>query len=154
LHRIIQEAMGWEDEHMHEFTVGDLRIGAGLDIGFGDMPEMISEDEITLAAAIGKKRKFKYWYDFGDDWHHTIAVEKRLPPDAAAPSAVLLDGERACPPEDCGGPWGYADLLAALADPAHESHGYYADWVGSKFDCNAFDLKAAAKRVAKTVKGR
>jgi hypothetical protein len=153
LHRIIQEAMGWEDEHMHEFTVGDLHIGTDLDGGFGDMPDVIPEDEVTLAEAIGKKRKFKYWYDFGDDWHHTIAVEKRLPADAAAPCAALLDGERACPLEDCGGPWGYADLLAALADPKHESHSYYADWVGTKFDPNIFDLKGATKRVAKTVKG-
>lgn len=152
LHRVIQEAMGWEDDHMHEFIVGDAHIGMASDDNFFDMPEVVPEDTVTLAEAIGKKRKFKYWYDFGDDWNHTIAVEKRLPPDTSAPNAVLLAGERACPPEDCGGPWGYADMLAALADPKHEEHNTYAKWVGDDFDPEQFDLKAAARQVARMAK--
>lgn len=152
LHHVIQEAMGWQDAHMHEFIVGDVHIGMASEDNFFDMPEVVPEDTVTLAEAIGKKRKFKYWYDFGDDWNHTVAVEKRLLPDTSAPNAVLLAGERACPPEDCGGPWGYADMLAALADPKHEEHNTYAEWVGDDFDPEQFDLKAAARQVARTAK--
>ncbi|MDP2793169.1 MAG: SEC-C metal-binding domain-containing protein [Sulfurisoma sp.] len=152
LHRVIQEALGWDDSHMHEFVVGDEHIGMAGDGDFPDMPEVVPEDTLALLDAIGKKRKFKYWYDFGDDWHHTIAVERRLPPDPSAPAAALLAGERACPPEDCGGPWGYADMLAALADPKHDEHDMYMEWIGADFDPERFDLKAAAKRVARTAR--
>ncbi len=89
----------------------------------------------ALPISLEGNRKFRYWYDFGDDWWHTVAIEKRLPADAEAPPAQLLAGENACPPEDCGGLWGYADLLDALADPATmKSTNSLKDWIGDDFD--------------------
>jgi hypothetical protein len=99
LHDVIQRAMGWEDAHMHQFELANPRVRIGsneLDdfVAFG-APEdaMLPEHTTTLAEGLGRKRKLRYWYDFGDDWWHTIAVEKRLPADAAAPLAELLAGQ-------------------------------------------------------------
>ncbi len=103
-HRVIQEAMGWEDDHLHEFRAANRVVGMpGLeDELFGREPAL-PEDTTTLGELLIRQRKFRYWYDFGDDWWHTITIETRLPPDPAAPRAVLVAGEGACPPEDCGG---------------------------------------------------
>lgn len=155
LHRVIQAAMGWEDYHMHEFKVGDKRIGSKTPddfMGFGE--PIISERSARLGTVLESHRKFRYWYDFGDDWWHTITVEKRLPPDPQAPAAVLVDGERACPPEDCGGPWGYADLLDIAATPDHEDHAEIVDWLGEDFDPEQFEQAAFACRVATAVRKR
>jgi hypothetical protein len=53
-----------------------------------------------------------------------------------------IDGENACPPEDVGGPGGYADFLAAIADPSHEEHAHLLAWVGGSFDPTRFDVTA------------
>jgi hypothetical protein len=153
LHKVIQAAMGWEDYHMHEFEVGKQRIGdTAPDIfgfGFGFEPRPISEKKTRLSNALGNRRKFRYWYDFGDDWWHEIAIEKRLPNDGQGPR--LLAGERACPPEDSGGPWGYADLLETLANPDHPEYPELREWAGD-FDPERFDLEVAAEAVAKSVR--
>lgn len=158
LHRVIQEAMGWEDGHLHEFSVGTppMRIGTKPPIDFGGFDDEPLTPEITtrLAKMLEGRKKFRYWYDFGDDWMHTVTIEKRLPPDASAPPAQLVAGEFACPPEDCGGPYGYANLLEALADPAHPEREDYLDWLGGEFDPTEFDLGTHARRVAATVKPR
>lgn len=154
LHRVIQQAMGWGGYHMHEFDVARQRVGTrdAEDAMFMAPNEMIPERSTRVGQLLGRCRKFRYWYDFGDDWWHTIAVEKRLPADPEAAPAVLVAGENACPPEDCGGPWGYADLLDSLRDPASEGYADACDWVGNDFDPTAFDLAAHAKRVAGVIR--
>jgi hypothetical protein len=148
LHVVIQRAMGWHDAHLHEFIVGEQHIGAPAAEDFFDTDdEIIDESTVRVADAVGSKRKFRYWYDFGDDWWHEIAVEKRLPADPDAPPATLVDGARACPPEDCGGPWGYAELLEALADADHPDHDDMMRWIGP-IDPERFDPAVYAKRVA------
>ncbi len=86
-----------------------------------------------------RKFRFAYEYDFGDGWKHEIAVERHGPPEKGVKYPRCLAGERACPPEDCGGPSGYMDLLAAIADPEHERHDEYMEWCGSlnpaAFEC-------------------
>lgn len=155
LHDVIQWAMGWEDYHLHQFEVGDLRIGTrDLDDMFGIGEEdTVPESKTRLYQTLTGKRSFRYWYDFGDDWWHKISVEKRLPDDAAALPAELLAGERACPPEDCGGPWGYRTMLEALSDPKHPEHEDYLEWAGP-FDPEEFDLEAARRQVQKAVRPR
>lgn len=159
LHKVIQSAMGWEDYHMHEFELASPRIHIGTnspdDFGslFGTAPRLLPERSTRLADVLTGKRKFRYWYDFGDDWWHTLSIEKRLPPDPAAPAAQLLAGEFACPPEDCGGPPGYADMLEIAADPSHPEHGRIAEWLGD-FDPEAFDLAAHARRVAGAIRAK
>ena len=154
LHRVIQEAMGWEDDHLHEFVVARQRVGTAYDddVMFMEQEETIPERRTRLSDLLKDNKKFRYWYDFGDDWWHTVTIEKRLPADPEAPPAQLVAGENACPPEDCGGVWGYADLLGALADPDHEQHENFKDWIGGDFDPRAFDLQAHARQVTKTVR--
>ncbi|WP_170161123.1 plasmid pRiA4b ORF-3 family protein [Methylocaldum marinum] len=151
LHKVIQAAMGWEDYHMHEFEAGKVRVGDATPdpFGPGSVPRLLSEKKTRLSDVLGNRRKFRYWYDFGDDWWHEIAIEKRLPDDGLGPR--LLAGERACPPEDCGGPWGYANLLEILADPGRPEYEELREWAGD-FEPERFDLEAAAKAVQKSVR--
>jgi hypothetical protein len=88
----------------------------------------------------GRVKKFSYTYDFGDNWEHVVLVEKVLDPEPGLHYPRCLAGKRACPPEDCGGPWGYADFLAAIQDPRHKQHEEMTDWIGGEFDPEAFDL--------------
>ena len=81
-----------------------------------------------------------YEYDFGDGWEHEIVVEARSRLPIGLKFGVCLDGQHVCPPEDCGGPGGYADLLSVLADPTHEEHEFLLGWVGGPFDPTEFDL--------------
>jgi len=154
LHDVIQKAFGWENYHMHEFRVGKTRVGTRSGENFFGMDnDLVSESRATLADLLEGKKKFRYWYDFGDDWRHAIAIEKSLPPDDTQTPALLLAGERACPPEDCGGPWGYADLLAILRDPSHPDHEGMKEWAGD-FDPESFNLAFAAKAVAGSIRRR
>jgi hypothetical protein len=116
---------------------------------FDDDEPALPEDTATLGPWLsgGRAKKFRYWYDFGDDWWHSISIERRLPFDPAAPRAVLIAGKGACPPEDCGGVYGYAELIATWSDPAAEDYEDARDWLGDDFDPNAFDLAEHARRV-------
>jgi Plasmid pRiA4b ORF-3-like protein len=138
LHRMLQRVMGWEGYHLYRFAVGGLE--------YGD-PRMLEEMEgedarrVTLATLVrGEKDKFLYEYDFGDSWEHELLVEKILPLEKGKCYPVCLTGKRACPPEDCGGVWGYAGFLEAIQDPKHPEHDEMFEWVGGEFDPEAFDL--------------
>lgn len=153
LHAVIQRAMGWRDCHMHEFQLATPPTSIGTpsaDDFFGNDRPMLPEQKTHLADVLTRKKKFRYWYDFGDDWWHTVTIEKRLPPDPAAPAAQLLAGELACPPEDCGGPYAYPGLMAIVRDPQHPDHTEMSDWLG-EFDPNAFDLAEHAKWVSRCI---
>ncbi|TVQ41640.1 MAG: plasmid pRiA4b ORF-3 family protein [Spirochaetaceae bacterium] len=147
LHMIIQDVMEWEDYHLHAFRING--------VNFMD-PEQVddldgAEDEtvVTLdALMLRQKQKLSYTYDFGDNWRHTIMVEQIVPAVDADEderySVRCLAGRRACPPEDCGGPWGYADLLELLQRPEAELDSDEAErleWLGESFDPEAFDLQ-------------
>jgi Plasmid pRiA4b ORF-3-like protein len=140
----ILAAMGWIGGHLHAFDVG------GRDYGDpATTDEVADERRATLKALLesGVKR-FGYTYDFGDGWEHTIAIEKTeaLVPGQAYPACVA--GARNCPPEDCGGPWGYAELLEILADPNHPEREERLEWLGGDFDPEQFDVAQADKRLA------
>lgn len=150
LHRVIQIAMGWEDYHLWTFHIGNTEYMPSVDGGFlfdfGPKPE--NPMRVTLDQALGgHKIKFRYVYDMGDDWLHTITVEKVIAPEAGVTYPRCTAGEHACPPEDCGGPWGYVNLLEVLRDPAHEEHGEMLEWLGGEFDPEAFDLEAVNRRL-------
>ncbi len=141
LHDILQIAMGWTDSHLHQFSIhgeryGDARIDETGDLGF------LPEQRYQLSQVMtGSRARFEYQYDFGDSWDHTLLVEKILPlqPGMRATPARCLAGQRASPPEDVGGVWGYQEFLEALADPSHPEHDEYLEWVGGAFDPEAFD---------------
>jgi hypothetical protein len=156
LHYLIQAAMGWENAHLYEFQINRKRYSEPMeeDGGFGvDDVEDAAGMLLSEFVPEGRKQlKFKYWYDFGDDWWHEIRLEKRVTPDAKVEYPICREGEGACPPEDCGGPWGYLDKLEALADKDHPYHEEIAEWMGSDFDPTAFDPKKATKVLRKTAK--
>ena len=97
---------------------------------------------MTVLRAIGEHRTFAYEYDFGDSWDHEIVVEQFVRTPLGLRHVVCVDGQNACPPEDCGGSGGYVDLLDVLANPEHEEHENLLDWVGGTFDPTQFDLVA------------
>jgi hypothetical protein len=133
LHDVLQVAMGWHNSHLFLFAIGD-RDYADLE----DADDMGNVDRTTLGAVIRPGMTFRYDYDFGDGWEHDVRVVGTTPADGPH----CLDGARACPPEDCGGPGGYAELCEALADPSHRDHDALADWLGGPFDPAAFDREA------------
>ena len=98
----------------------------------------LDEKKFTLAKAIGKDRQFRYEYDFGDDWQHQVVVEEHLPHPRRAHLRGVPGGPRSCPPEDCGGAYGYADMLEAISDPKHEEFDEYTEWLGEDFDPEEF----------------
>ena len=138
LHQIIQVVMGWQDSHLHEFQFGTARYGQPDP----DEPDAVrTEREVSLSEALGSLSSFHYLYDFGEDWHHKVTVKEVLN-EAGRKELRCLAGENACPPEDVGGPWGYAEFLAAIQDPHHEEHRDMLDWHGDRFDPTAFDIEA------------
>ncbi|MFP4248140.1 MAG: plasmid pRiA4b ORF-3 family protein [Armatimonadota bacterium] len=133
MHQIIQAVMDWEDCHLHEFDVRGDRFSDGR-FGLGDMfGDVGDEDEVYLADLnIRKGSKFKYTYDFGDDWEHLIEVEATIDRDPETAYPVYVDGDYAAPPEDVGGAWSYAGMVIALqdeSDPEHERwNEFFSGW--------------------------
>ena len=139
LHLIIQTAMGWRNCHLHQFVINNQTF-AEPDLDFDDVL-LHSEDEFTLRQLLRRAgSRFLYEYDFGDGWIHNVVIEKIVAPEPDTEYPVCLSGKRACPPEDVGGVYGYEAFLEALADPDHEEHENYLEWVGGEFDPEAFDI--------------
>ena len=149
LHSVIQMAMGWDDDHLHDFLIKRKRYGPMMDDSFEFPDSKVDEDIVHLNGVVKPKAKFEYCYDFGDSWRHEIHIEREVESATDRREARCIAGENACPPEDCGGPYGYADLLAALADPQNEEHGDRLDWVEDDFDPHYFDLAMTDLRLSK-----
>lgn len=118
LHEVLQIAMGWSNYHMHDFCIAKQEFSSH-DLGYADLglPESIDENSVRLRDVLGSVgAKAMYSYDFGDDWQHNLVVEKILPPADGVVYPVCKAGKRNCPPEDCGGPYGYYDLLNTFPD--------------------------------------
>jgi hypothetical protein len=150
LHRVFQMIFGWQDYHLYAFEIGSRRFER-------KHPE--SEGEDTGAATLAKLglergTEFSYEYDFGDGWVHEVRVEDVQPTgsdeDDWQALPVLLGGERAGPPEDCGGPFGYQDLVDALRNPADgdPEHDHLRAWVGGAYDPERFDVWMANQNLA------
>lgn len=141
LHDVLQVAMGWENYHLHQYFVGQTVYGEpepeAAFLGF----DMRDERRARLSqVAPSEGDKFVYQYDFGDGWDHTVLVEKILAPEAGATYPRCLTGRRACPPEDCGGIWGYYELLEVLNDPNHPGYAEMREWAGGDLDPAAFSV--------------
>jgi hypothetical protein len=151
LHEVLQVVMDWEDYHLHQFIVRGEYYGT---LGPEDMlldEEMHDEESISISqvAKMGRKTRFTYEYDFGDSWKHEIVLEKTLGPEPKVKYPRCIEGERACPPEDVGGIWGYAEFLEAITDAEHESHGDMLEWVGGEFDPEKFSVDEVNKELRK-----
>lgn len=136
LHWMIQVAMGWTNSHLHQFHAGKQRYSDPE----WELEGVRDESRVRLRqVAAAPKSRFYYEYDFGDSWEHEITVEKVLDADPAVKYPQCLTGKRAGPPEDCGGVWGYANLLEVLADHKHPEHKEMMEWVGGQLDPEHFE---------------
>jgi hypothetical protein len=138
LHAIIQDAMGWQDYHLYRFTIRDEHFEQPDPEAEGKDATRVRLRDLPVEAG----ETFEYVYDFGDDWHHGVTLEDRVHPDPEAEYPLCTDGARACPPEDCGGPGGYAELLQVLRKPEDPQYAESSRWVGDHFHPECFDLKA------------
>ena len=130
--------MGWENCHLHEFEIAGKRYGDP-----SSMDEVEDEANYRLSCTIKSGiKKFRYNYDFGDDWSHSIVVEGLEPEIADVQYPKCVAGKRACPPEDCGGVWGYGELLQILATPDHPEREERLGWLDREIDPAAFSLEA------------
>ena len=146
LHKAIQVSMGWRQEHLYEFTIDGVAYG-DPDPDFG--AEIVDARRIRATRIGGAPgATFEYRYDFGDDWRNEIVLERILEPEPGVRYPRLVAGERACPPENCGGPPGYLDFLAIVLDPRHPERRWMLDLVDGRFDPEVFDLDRAQRELA------
>jgi Plasmid pRiA4b ORF-3-like protein len=141
-HKIIQCAVGWQNQHLYEFKQHQSRRrarGAGYNV-FQPPTKFTRSTLLKDAIGMGGKR-ILYIYDMGDYWVHEIVVEEVLRNDMGEPVLRCVAGAGQCPPEDVGGAPGYEEFLKAIADPAHEAHSHYFDWAGGTFDPTRFDIE-------------
>jgi len=142
LHEVVQVAMGWCNHHMHVFCTDACEYGVpDSELGFLDERQMMLCQLLS-----GPGDRIQYTYDFGDVWQHEVALEKVLDEDPGQALPICTAGKGACPPEDCGGVWGYARLQEVLADPSDGEHAHMLGWLelesASDFDAAAFEIDA------------
>jgi hypothetical protein len=149
LHNVLQIAMGWDSSHMHEFRKGKQFYGMpNPDERFFNVPRTIDDRKVQLDEVLLRVgSNFLYTYDMGDSWEHAIVLEKRLPVDPNLKYPACLGGELASPPEDCGGIYGFYDLLEASRNPEHPRHGELLEWVGEDWNPDAFSLDDVNQRL-------
>lgn len=148
LHCAITDAFGWLDYHLHRFEMRDPKTGEGAHIGIPS-----EEDDAMLGIVMlpdyrqRVTRFFKpnnpdamYFYDFGDNWHHPVTLEAIVPRDKNVEYPRCVAGENACPPEDCGGPWGFERFKQAIRFQNAKNHDEMLAWVGGWFDPLWLDL--------------
>lgn len=144
LHQVIQAAMGWENYHLYAFFIDgksycppDEDVEAGLSNDLD--PSCFMLGQVLPAPGV----RLSYVYDFGDEWRHDLLVEKTLPIEGGRTSPKCIAGRRACPPEDCGGIYGYAELVEAMKTSSHPRYAEIVDWLGQPFDADGFSVTAA-----------
>lgn len=140
LHYIIQTSMGWENSHLFEFNIYGYRIGelALDDEDYND--GLIDSTTKTLdSIIIDVKKYFEYTYDLGDSWDHEIFVEKFVPIDEKMQYPICIAGKLNCPPEDCGGIWGFYDLLKIIKNKKDPEYKEMLEWLGGQYDAEYFD---------------
>jgi hypothetical protein len=156
LHLVLQAAFGWMNAHLYEFRVGGLRYGdaavANADGWEGDS-RTFDDAGVRVRDFMRKPgTRFEYVYDFGDEWVHTVVLEKQVAVEPTPKVASLIAGARARPPEDVGGTSGYQDFLEALLNPAHEEHRAIRRWAGGHFDPEWFDFELINDDVSRALR--
>ncbi|MEI7437451.1 MAG: plasmid pRiA4b ORF-3 family protein, partial [bacterium] len=151
LHCAITDAFGWLDYHLHEFTIAKpprYRQSASTETVKIGIP---GDEDWEKDVLPGRKTKIatyfsppnltaEYVYDFGDSWNHTVTLEGVQLKENGAAYPGCVGGERACPPEDCGGVPGYQRFLKAISFQNAKDHDELLQWAGGWFDPEWFDL--------------
>ena len=144
VHRIIQTSMGWTNSHLHFFSDGFQEYSPReFEVEFALDSRVVRLDKILKHEGL----KITYEYDFGDGWEHDIILEEIVKADSKLQIPQCIAGKRNCPPEDCGGIWGYSDMLKILKQPNHEEYKSYLEWLGGEFDPDYFDMSKINKRL-------
>lgn len=144
LHCIIQGAMGWDKVHKHQYLAGEKKIGfvANSDNDDDDLtvgPKICDEKDVALMECVRRTNdQILYTYDV---WKHTIVLQDVLSVADNTPNPVVINGDGACPPENCGGIWAYEELKQILENPKHEEYEDFCDLYGDDFDPDDFDLE-------------
>jgi hypothetical protein len=155
LHRVIRAVMAWEDYHLHQFTIKRRVYSVPGPEDADYERKVIDERRVRLSKVVSQVgTRFDYHYDFGDNWHHDLLLEAILMPDPSIQYPVCVAGARNSPPEDCGGPFGYAKFLEAIRDPRHKEHELLLEWIGGHFDSELFDLNRANEALRPRVRPR
>lgn len=145
LHMAIQIVGGWWNYHLHVFEI------AGTEYGCpdpdGELHHLSSARYKLATLPLTPGGSFRYVYDFGDHWEHKVALEEVIPPDQAPPHAVCLAGERAFPREDCGGVYGYREMVKILRTPRHPEYQQMREWAGPRYDPEEFDLDSVNRQL-------
>lgn len=118
LHGTLQIVMGWANSHLHQFVFQQQK-----------QPDNMELSDLLKTPGT----RLLYEYDLGDGWQHELVLEEVLAGDASF-RRMCVAGARSCPPEDCGGPYGYVDLLRAIHDRSHPEHDSLLEWIGGRFD--------------------
>jgi hypothetical protein len=158
LHEVLQAAFGWTDNHLHQFNIGGLVYGApefdedGLsDSRTFEATEVRMSDFQFPYDPRGSSLTILYEYDFGDNWRHLLRLEQ-VAREEGAKYPRCIAAARSGPPEDVGGPSGYAGFLEAWLDPDHEDHKTMRLWAGRKFQPEACNLDTINKAIAKALR--
>ena len=145
--------MGWTDSHLHQFEAKGQLYGKPTRELELDLP-MKDEARARLDQLLMREKdSMLYEYDFGDSWTHQIVLEKILAPSPQIKVPQCTAGARACPPEDCGGVFGYVELLKALKVPSHPEHEDMLEWIGEDYDPTFFDLELVNKQLGRRKHG-
>ncbi|MGF1523219.1 MAG: plasmid pRiA4b ORF-3 family protein [Leptolyngbyaceae cyanobacterium] len=144
-HQVLQRVMGWQNSHLHMFEIQGDRYAAPFDPPLDDTHD--STQVILADLKFQRDSRFTYLYDFGDGWLHLLTLEDSLPADNSLPVPHCLEGQRACPPEDCGGVWGYEEILEQLGDPDAPDYEDLLEWVGGDFDPEFFPIEAVNQQL-------
>jgi hypothetical protein len=158
VHRILQGAMGWDGGHLHGYRVPatDGEHWASIVDEFAAEPDEVLEKQVRIDEVLtGPDDVVVYEYDFGDSWIHILRLESERARERDDPPAAVLDGARACPPEDVGGIYGYQDIVAALSGQTEpdEDLDYLLEGLEG-YDPEAFDASLADRRVRLSVPAR
>jgi len=155
VHRVVQAAMGWLDCHLWDFEVSGRKYSMHLP-GDPDWNERIENaDMITLGGLLrAGERQMQYVYDMGDFWEHSIISEKVTAPVAEVSYPQFLGGERRCPPEDCGGPFGYGEFLRKISSKQRKTREGALDWYGGPYDPDDIDERKVIAALSRIASGR
>lgn len=148
LHALIQTAMGWTNSHLHQFEIAGRHYA---DPRFMDDTETIDYSRLRVSALVaehGSNLRMGYEYDFGDGWQHEVVLEEVTESEHGTKYPRCIDGARACPPEDVGGVYGFADFVEAITNPSHKEYDDFMEWHGP-FDPANFDAASATRRMRK-----
>lgn len=145
-HNIIQNVMGWKNEHLWAFESAEGSFGP--DAGIWDTSKKEAKKYFLSEILKTEKDVCKYIYDFGDFWQHKLEVEQVLTEREIETNVpTCISGERACPPEDCGGIWGYSEILEVFTDPDHADYEDVMALIGYDFNPDFFDKTAVNKKL-------